>query len=62
MEHILIGDDMIDEIRELLRSVKEYVGEGGALLKAKVEEDVINGNKNIIKLFLNNEKAKKGGF
>jgi len=53
---------MIDEIKALLRSVKEYVGEGGELLKAKVEEDVINGNKNIIKLFLNNEKAKKAFF
>lgn len=53
---------MFSEIKSLLLSVKDYVSEDGQLLKAKIEEDVINGNKNIIKLFLANKKAKEVFF
>ncbi|WP_297689301.1 site-specific DNA-methyltransferase [uncultured Anaerococcus sp.] len=55
-------EKLFDEIIKILKSKEKYVSNDGEILKAKVYEDVLNMDKELIEILLSNEEIKENYF
>lgn len=55
-------EKFFDKIISLLKSKEKYVSNDGDLLKAKVYEDILNMDKELIELLISNEEIKESFF
>ena len=57
-----MSENLNNTLEEILKKDKKYVTEDGKILKAKVYEDTMNMDSNLIRLLANNERIKKSFF
>ena len=57
-----MSENLNNTLEEILKKDKKYVAEDGKILKAKIYEDSMNMDSNLIRLLANNERIKKSFF
>ena len=57
-----MSENLNNILEEILKKDKKYVAEDGKILKAKIYEDSMNMDSNLIRLLANNERIKKSFF
>ena len=55
-------ENLNDTLKKILKKEEKYVAEDGKILKAKVYNDTMNMDSNLIKLLINNNKIREAFF